>query len=535
MKNTFRRFDVERSFWYETHDKDGNVRPDAPTVDEWKKQVLAQWTDFEKLEADECLIAFHDLDMHPDTGEAKPLHAHGVIHFVNAHSEQAVAELMHVSGRKNCQHCKNYSGSVQYLIHVTQDAINEEKHIYPVETIQGFALDENKEKVQLTREEIQHRMVRKTSKKKQEDEQVKSELIADVMEGRKTIPEVREVYKTDEVGIGLNLLKFQKDKSMYVSAEREYLEECARFYQSHNHPMSLIYITGNGGLGKNQLAMEIANMLADGRGVHMVGAPGKSTTFDFAGTYNGQKVSFVDEAKPEAMHLEQFLSVFDSLHAKTVNSRHYEKAYFPDAAIFAASMPIEKFAYQLWKPYAQVNAQLPTHIRHRLLTASSEADWHREYIMSPGGFDIGNKFYQFRRRFAVYVVLNDNHTADVYVLDNKANPPYSLLFKDPLFPQQQPFVRRYSCIYDVRGDYATFAKQCHQLAKLVLEAADYYYTFNGFIKPSDCPKPFDQPVSAKSKPKSKHNKQASAAAAQLPEVHLQWGQDTSDFVEILPG
>ena len=210
---------------------------------------------------------------------------------------------------------------------MTQEAINAMKHIYPLETIQGYALDEDKKMVRLTAEEVQKRMCRKTSKKKAEDEQIKSDLLADVSEGRKIVSEVREVYKTDEFGIGLNLVKFQKDKGMYLSAEKEYLEDCAKFYQTHKHPMSLIYITGNGGLGKNELAMEIGNMLADQRGIHMVGAPGKSTTFDFAGTYNGQKVSFVDEVKPESMHLEQFLSVFDSLHAKTVNSRHYEKSY----------------------------------------------------------------------------------------------------------------------------------------------------------------------------------------------------------------
>lgn len=495
MKTKFRRFDIERSYYFESHDKDGNIRPDAPSVDEWKQQVIAEWTDFEGLGADECLIAFHELDSYTDTKEPKPLHVHGVIHFCNQRYEEAVADLMKVSNRKNCQHCKNYSGSVQYLIHVTQDAINDEKHIYPVETIQGFALDENGKKVELTREEIQKRMVRKTSKKKAEDEQVKSELIADVMEGRKTVPDVREVYKTDELGIGLNLLKFQKDKSMYLSAEREYLEDCARFYQSHEHPMSLIYITGDGGTGKNQLAMEIGNMIADGRGIHMVGAPGKSTTFDFAGTYNGQKVSFVDEAKPESMYLEQFLSVFDPLHSKTVNSRHYEKAYFPDSVIFCASMPLEKFAYQIWKPYAQANAQLGTRTRQNLMMCSTEFDWHHAYVMAPGGFDVANKFCQFRRRFAVYVVLGSDHFARVYVLDDKENPPYSLLYTGSVFPVMQPFKLTNTCLYDITMPQVDFQKQKQHLAKTVLKAIDYYYTFNGFIRPEDCPKPFEQSVS----------------------------------------
>ena len=518
MKNMWRSFDVERSYYFESHDKDGNIRPDAPSVEEWKVQVIADWTDFDALGADECLIAFHELDVYTDTKEPKPLHVHGVIHFCNQRSEESIAKLMKVSNRKSCQHCKNYSGSVQYLIHVTQDAINDMKHIYPLEIIQGFALDANGEKVQLTAEEVQKRMCRKTSKKKAEDEQVKSDLLADVRRGKKVVADVRDLYETDELGIGLNLVKFQKDKSMYLSAEKEYLEDCAKFYQSHEHPMSLIYITGDGGIGKNQLAMEIANMVADGRGIHMVGAPGKSTTFDFAGMYNGQKVSFVDEAKPESMYLEQFLSVFDSLNAKVVNSRHHEKAYFPEMVIFCASMPLEKFAYQIWKPYAQANAQLGTRTRQNLVMSSTEPDWHRAYVMAPGGFDVANKFCQFRRRFAVYVVLRSDHVAEVYVLDNKANPPYSLLFNDPLFPTQQPFKLRNMCAYDITLDRVNFVKQKQHLAKTVLNAVDYYYTSNGFTRPEDCQKPFD--------PKPDSDPEQDKQPAQI---------DLSEFVEIPTG
>lgn len=501
MKNTFRKFCVERSYFFETHDKDGNIRPDALSVEEWKAQIIADWTNLDELNAEKCLLSFHDLDVHPDTGEQKPLHAHAVICFVNAHSEDAVADLMKVSNRKNCRHCKNFSGAVQYLIHITQEAINDMKHIYPLSTILGFGLDASGKKVQLTEEEIQKCMCRKTSKKKAEDEKVKSDLLAEVLRGRKIVSDVRDVYETDEPGIGLNLVKFQKDKSMYLSAEREYLEDCAKFYQSHEHPMSLIYITGDGGTGKNQLAMEIGNMIADGRGIHMVGAPGKSTTFDFAGTYNGQKVSFVDEAKPESMYLEQFLSVFDPLHSKTVNSRHYEKAYFPDTVMFCASMPLEKFAYQIWKPYAQANAQLGTRTRQNLMMCSTEPDWHRAYVMAPGGFDVANKFCQFRRRFAVYVVLGSDHFARVYVLDDRENPPYSLLFNDPMFPAMQPFKLTNTCLYDITMPQVDFRKQKQHLAKTVLKVIDYYYTFNGFIRPEDCPKPFDPEPKSDSDPK----------------------------------
>ena len=67
------------------------------------------------------------------------------------------------SSIQNCTHCKNYSGAVQYLIHVTQDAINAMKTIYLPEKIIGYAIDKDGDKVKLSVREIQQRMRRKTA------------------------------------------------------------------------------------------------------------------------------------------------------------------------------------------------------------------------------------------------------------------------------------------------------------------------------------------------------------------------------------
>ena len=507
MKNTFKRFCIERSYYYDTHMEDGKLRENALTEEEWKNQLVLQWTDFDMLGADEVLLVFHDKDVYRETGQAKHLHAHAVIHFRNQRSEESVMKLMGATSTKNCYHTKNLSGSVRYLIHITDEAIAEGKKIYPIESIIGYGLDEDGNKVQLTEEGIQERMVRKTSKKKDEKDIVKNELVCDVMEGRKALPDVRQAYREDVSEVGLTLLEFQKDKGIYASAEKDYLEECGRFYQTHEHPMTTIYITGGGGLGKNTLAMALANALADSRGVHMVGVEGKKTTFDFAGGYTGQKVSYVDEAKPTSMPLEQLLSVFDPLHVKSVNSRHYEKVYFPETVILTASMSLEDFIYQAWKPYAKENSKLSGKIRQRLIeTGASELDWHREYIFSQS--DCADKLVQARRRFAILVNIKSEGVLEIRVFDKTANPPYSLLFAsgDPLFAPLEPFKVVHTLLYNIKDDRRVFDVQLKKAVELVVKSISYYYESNSFIRPEDCEKPFSDDTEKKKSKKAKKDK-----------------------------
>lgn len=490
MKNKFRRFCVQRSYYFDTHDRDGNLIENAPTESEWKELILKQWIDFEELNIDENLIIFHDNDLNED-GTEKGLHAHCVPHFKNPISQESAVKKFGASSLQNCTHCKNYSGAVQYLLHVTQEAINAMKTIYLPEKIIGYALDKDGDKVKLSVREIQERMRRKTEKKKAEQEQVKSDLLTEVSEGRLLPSEVRQLYKDDEYGVGLSLLQYQKDKSLYVSAEKEYLEECGKFYETHDHPATLIYITGGGGLGKNELALAIARRVADSRGVHMVGAEGKKTTFDLAGKYNGQKVSIIDELSPESFPLAQFLSVFDSKHAKIVNSRNSDKAYFPETILFTTSTPIEKFLYMLWKPYAHDNAQLSAQLRRNLITGNTtESDWHKAYCLSPNGFDIGNRFVQLRRRFAVYVVIRPDKCVEIRVFDPLANMPYSMLFNDPTFPNMETFPLYNICAYDISMPAVDFARQADKVARAVLDAVQHYYDITGYMRPQDAEKPY---------------------------------------------
>lgn len=510
MKNTFRRFCIQRSYHYDTHDGFGNMKEDALSESEWMDKILKEWSDLDSLNLDENLIIFHDADLGAD-GNPKGLHAHCVPHFKNQTSEESAMKKFGCSSIQNAKHCKNYSGAVQYLLHITQDAINDMKTIYTPDKIYGYALNSNGEKVRLTVREIQERMRRKTDKTKQEEEQAVSELLIEVAEGRALTTDIQEIYKTDEKGVGLSLRKFYKDKSLYKMAEQDYIEQAFRFYQEHAHPSTLIYITGAGGSGKSSLARAIAGAFADARGIHVVGAPGRSTTFDFAGKYNGQKVSIFNEIPPDAFPVEQFLDVFDPLQAALVNSRNNDKPYFAECAIFTASMPFEKFLYELWKPYAKNNANLPVAVRRSLSVGSTEADWHHAYI-SCGGFDIGNKISQLRRRFAICIEIKSGGILEISVFQKNCNPSYSLLYPSAMFPTCKPFVPFSALRYDVTLDDQTVEMLTKKVVLSVQKAVKAYYVSNGFKLPEEYQRPFEQ--SSSSQPE------------ETPE------DDLSDFIEL---
>lgn len=489
MKGTYRRFCVQRSYYYDTHDGDGSLKPDALSEQEWRDKILQEWLDFDTLGLDENLIIFHDEDIMED-GNPKGLHVHSVPHFKSQRSEESVMKLLGASSVQNCKHCTNYSGAVQYLIHVTQDAIRDMKTIYLPEKIIGYALNEDGDKVQLTVRDIQKRMRRATENQKEELEKVKSDILAEVAEGKMLVNDVAKLYQEDDKGLGLNLVKFYKEKGMYREAEQDYLATCSHFYQMHPHPSTLIYITGLGGTGKTTLANAIAERVADVRGIHFVAPPGKSTTFDFAGNYKGQKVSIFNESPPYAFNLEQFLDITDPQRAAMVNSRHADKPYFAEYLIFTASMSFEKFLYEMWKPYANDNANLPIYIRNQLKAGSQESDWHNAYVTC-GGNDVKNKFAQLRRRFALIIDLKAGGYAEISTFDKHYNPSYSLLFPSKLYPLVNAFKPYKRVVYDVTRESDTVKMLTNKTVDAVIKAVKEYYVSNGFALPDSYAKPFD--------------------------------------------
>ena len=140
------KFDVQRNFQFETHDDKGNKTSDM-TESEWRKKIISEIRDYmNDGQRDDGLVeifyAFHDLDVNDD-GTSKGLHVHFVATFFKKRSQSSAIKFFGASSVHNCQPCKSYVDSLRYLIHVSENALNDKKTIYLPDIVSGWHITDN--------------------------------------------------------------------------------------------------------------------------------------------------------------------------------------------------------------------------------------------------------------------------------------------------------------------------------------------------------------------------------------------------------
>lgn len=484
----YRRFDVQRNFQFETHDSDGNKISDITEI-EWRDKVISEILSlFNDSEISEIFYIFHDKDINDD-GTSKGLHVHLVVTFKNPHTQTSVVKLLMASSVHNCLPCDSYVDSMRYLIHVSESALNEMKHIYSVNDVHGWKIEEDGSFTATTVQDFKEAMSRKNSKKaRKEQKKFKDSCAIAVMNGNSIVSDVRDVYLEDTQNVGLSAVDYLEDKSLYERASSEWLTMITEFYQNHACPLTSIYISGGGGTGKTTLANAIARNFADVHGIHQVASPGRNTTFDFAGNYRGERVSIFNEFS-SAFPVEQFLSIFDPLNAMPVNSRNSDKLYFANYSIFTTSVPLETFIYNLWLPYAKANSKVPVKVRNNLIKSGvDEFHWLNAYQQYLPQND--DKILQIRRRIPIQIQI-DKGLATILVLDRNFNSRDSFAFHQPV-PEKSPYTKYGTFVYDV-NDPDSICNQTYALVKAVSKAIDHYYSMNGYKNPDSFEKPdFDK-------------------------------------------
>ena len=461
-------YDLQRSYYYDTHDKDGNFT--GETEDQWKDRIRQEWRyDNPDIQADFMVNVFHTRDVEPQTGDPKGLHAHSLCHLLSGKTPSAMMAAAKCTRLQSCAPVSSIAGSARYLIHVSEAALKAKKTIYlPDETWVSEA--------QPGRTRLADLMAGKADDKEARDAKDLQEEWASyysllLMRGEWTLDMVKQAILTDEAGVGFIVQDWQKRRAVFEKDEEEYIAARTKFYiaDQHQRGLALVYIEGKGGDGKTTLANALAARWADRRGVHLVAAPGGKTTFDFAGTYRGEKVSLFNEVGGSDFSPDQFCAVFDPKYASSVNSRNTDKAWTANYCIVTTSRDFEGFIRDAWLPYAK------QHIRGDVVKAAqTDDDWDKAYLSRP---DIADKIRQIRRRFAIRVLLSGGQCY-VYMLNEACNE--ARLFDRTGYEQgREPYVLKLYGAYNP-NDPQSIAFAVQAIDDVVHE---YYSTYGYTVTP----------------------------------------------------
>lgn len=121
-----RNYAFQRSYYFDSHDAQGNFN--GLTEDAWKQMILQQWT-CANLKANHVTVIFHSKDT-DDHGNIKPLHAHACSNQQTSIPQTNMMKLTGCSCEENCEEINDKAQSYKYLLHITEQAIKERKHIY---------------------------------------------------------------------------------------------------------------------------------------------------------------------------------------------------------------------------------------------------------------------------------------------------------------------------------------------------------------------------------------------------------------------
>ena len=194
-------------------------------------------------------------------------------------------------------------------------------------------------------------------------------------------------------------------------------------------------------------------------------AKGRDTTFDFADGYRGHIVSIANEVDGHFFKIEQFCDVLDPKYAANANSRNSDKFYAPNYVLLNNSKSLEQFIYDLCFPVISSTSSYSVNY----LAFNNPVEVDKIVMCSPDR----DKICQVRRRFAIYVVIQNNIFSVYYRVNDKN--PCGFYHDRPYDIDCKPFV-----LFDNIAYNPNDTKCLDMCVDLVDKAIAEYYTVNAF-------------------------------------------------------
>ncbi|QDK70164.1 Rep family protein [Lactococcus protaetiae] len=326
-----RNWFIQVNYYYETHNSEG-LQVSNVSQEEWKNG-LTQRIKSIISERDSVAWIFHSKDILKD-GMPKPLHCHILFMFKNARYQNSLMKDFGITRKENCKPVRAKSSVARYLTHRTSQAMDDGKYQYNVDEVQTINCDYTE-------------LIKHTTDKKQEqanlDEFIAS-LDVDIQNGRywrEAHQALKEMY-----GAIRGEKYWHTYKKRFEDDYKEYLYYKARDFERHGRELTTVFAwSKETGVGKSQLMAAMAYALTDR--VHKIPPHGKGKTYDFAGMYEGEIASIMNEAEGKALDNKEFLGLADRFEFTAVNSRNFDKYWLALFLFITATESYDEFVTAL--------------------------------------------------------------------------------------------------------------------------------------------------------------------------------------------
>lgn len=376
---------AQTSYYYATHDKDGNVTNNG-TEQQWRDATVNRLKKIPNVEFG--ALIFHDKDV--ENGKIKGLHAHILIKFENPRARGGVAKDLQTTRDANLQTVRSYCQAARYLTHVSNKALNQGKVVYPQDEVIVFG-----------KKPRPYTDLIKTSMdgSNRDDPDVRDfmdELGEAIQNGKTHISEVKR-----EILAVYGQAEYRQFRNTFEDDWQEHVTEIMRDKAVNGRDLTTVFISGGGDLGKSVLAMNLAPKFTDDfGGVHSVAVQGKNKTFDMVSKYDNEKVTVINDLDSGCYDYREFLNIFDPYVYTPINSRNVDKHWLADTCFITCSTALETYITEMMY-WSQGGLRF-----HDATADRRMMNGMKQFVETLNDEDeTKDVFWQIRRRFKFYIRL----------------------------------------------------------------------------------------------------------------------------------
>lgn len=410
-----RSINAQRNYEYEVKEIDENtgelvLKENAPTEEEWKQQVIDEFSEFGK-NSEFCYFIFHDQDSLTN-GKKKPLHVHIVAKFKNAKTIRSLMKQLNISRAENISSVKSYKGTLMYLLHITNQARKDGKFVYSMNDLYMYGseiIDDERFKFKHYNKMTGGDLDDEREIKREIEERMK-EILNDVLEngtkiGKSLVDDLKKEYPENHKDV---VKTYYDYANKFLRAEEDHFTDLANKKSMNGRKLKNTYICGPGGSGKTQLAVALAKLYADERGVHKASPKSDGKTYDAGDGYEYQKVTVFNEMIGGLFNPREFMNTFDQYDFSSMPSRQKNVKWLSDYAFMTSSKTFERFRNETFR-YAKGGSHVVDEEFDGTLNVKNNKEAKDEA-------------YQFTRRLSHLIEIikrESDKFINVYVFDEK--------------------------------------------------------------------------------------------------------------------